>query len=114
VLVATPTGSTAYNLSAGGPIMMPDSDNLVVTPICAHSLSARPIVVGAEDVISLTLKSLGTDDKAILSIDGAVVTNLSNNARVEIKKGEAVVPLIKTKDYSFYKTLKQKLDGLGV
>lgn len=106
ILAATPTGSTAYNLSAGGPIIVPTAENLVITPICAHSLSARPIVVGKSDVITFTSRST-----AELSVDGQDVGKIHAGDSLEITVGEKI-KLIRLKENAFFKTLRKKLSGL--
>ncbi len=107
ILVATPTGSTAYNLSAGGPILMPTAKNMVVTPICAHSLSARPIVIGGEDKVSLTVSSC--DDSAFINVDGENVCTLSCGEVVEISVSENVFTLLRHSEGSFFTVLRNKL-----
>ncbi len=107
ILVATATGSTAYNLSAGGPILMPTSKNMVVTPICAHSLSARPIVIGGEDKISLTVCS--SDEPAFINVDGDNVGSLKQDQSIEIFIGEETFTLLRLSEGSFFTVLRNKL-----
>lgn len=107
MMVATPTGSTAYNLSAGGPVVVPTARTLVMTPICAHSLAARPIVVGEEDVISLQT-SAGQDD-AFLSLDGITVGAVKAGSKIVVRKGKSDVLLVRTGENKFFATLRKKL-----
>ncbi|MGN0767954.1 MAG: NAD(+)/NADH kinase [Christensenellales bacterium] len=110
VIVSTPTGSTAYNLSAGGPVIAPLSHTFVLTPICAHSLTARPIVVGDESVITLTASDFRSkSDTPSLDVDGKTVLRLAENCRVDVKLAKSKVTLIRTKPTNFYKALQIKL-----
>lgn len=106
IMAATPTGSTAYNLSAGGPVIVPTAENLVITPICAHSLSARPVVVGRSDVISFTAPE--ESDAPVLSVDGNTV---NGSKIVKITVGSKKINLIRIGENGFYKTLRKKLSG---
>lgn len=110
IIVSTPTGSTAYNLSAGGPIISPLSHTFVITPICAHSLTARPVVVGDESVITLTASNFRSKtDNPSLDVDGKTVIRLPENCPVDIKLASQKLTLIRTRPTSFYKALKIKL-----
>lgn len=110
VIVSTPTGSTAYNLSAGGPIIAPLSHTFVLTPICAHSLTARPIVIGDESVITLTASDFRSkSDNPSLDVDGKTVLRLEENCRVDVKLAKNKVTLVRTNPTSFYKALQTKL-----
>ena len=110
VIVATPTGSTAYNLSAGGPIIEPQSRTFVLTPICAHSLTARPIVIGDDSVITLTVSDFRAKDaRPSLDVDGKTVKNLEEKSSVDIKLAKEKMTLLRTKPTNFYKTLQGKL-----
>ena len=109
LMVATPTGSTAYNLSAGGPVVVPTAKTLVMTPICAHSLSARPIVVGENDVI--TLNTAGSAAAAHLSLDGITASEVSSGSTVTVRTGKNVVRLVRTGENKFFRTLRKKLSG---
>lgn len=110
VIVATPTGSTAYNLSAGGPIITPLSNSLVLTPICAHSLTARPIVIGEESEITLSASSFRSDENPSLDIDGKTVAKLSENEAITICGSNIKFLLIRTKENNFFSVLQKKLD----
>ncbi|GIW66641.1 MAG: hypothetical protein KatS3mg095_0539 [Candidatus Parcubacteria bacterium] len=86
IIFATPTGSTAYNLSAGGPIVMPDNCLIIMTPIAAHSLVMRPMIIDPNTVIKVKVKFQGT--RPLLSVDGKAVRKIKNNEVLEIKKGD--------------------------
>ncbi len=111
LIVSTPTGSTAYSMSAGGPIIDPLTENMCVTPICSHSLSAKPILLGAQNEI--TLKSFSKKRTEIyLTIDGRKVANVKPYSEIRITKSPDTVKLIRLNDRSFYKTLSIKFkDG---
>ena len=101
VLVATPTGSTAYNLSANGPILIPGGNMFVVTPICPHSLSARPLVVGASDIVTIT-----PHQATHLNVDGSI--SASTSASISIKKAPVYTSIIKTTNVDFHTVLRVK------
>lgn len=107
ILVATPTGSTAYNLSAGGPILLPTSKSLVITPICAHSLSVRPIVIGQEDVATLSVKS--ADVSAFVSIDGENAEPLAQGEQIDISVSKETFTLLRLSEGGFFTVLRNKL-----
>lgn len=111
LIVSTPTGSTAYSMSAGGPIIDPSTENICITPICSHSLSAKPILLGAEKKIFL--KSFSKKRTEIyLTVDGRKVTNVKPYTEIKITKSPNTVKLIRLNDRSFYKTLSVKFkDG---
>ncbi|HSE26763.1 MAG TPA: NAD(+)/NADH kinase [Gemmatimonadales bacterium] len=106
--IATPTGSTAYSLSAGGPIIVPGVQALVVTPICAHTLAVRPVVVPAHWSILVT--PLGPHDGDLLvSVDGQVATHLEPGARVEVRRAAETVLLVRIGEEGFFSRLRRKL-----
>ena len=107
VVVATPTGSTAYSLSAGGPILEPSVQALVVTPICPHTMAVRPLVVPAETEV--TVEVVGRSDEFILTIDGQVGGPLAMGDRVVVRPARDPVRLVRLPDASFYETLRLKL-----
>ncbi len=108
VIVATPTGSTAYSLSAGGPIMDPSLQGLLLTPICPHSLHSRPYIFN--DSAILTVQSSATvNTSAFLSVDGEEGTLLLPEDKVIIRKSERTAKLITIKAQPFYEVLHQKL-----
>jgi len=108
LIVATPTGSTAYSLSAGGPIVSPKLDAFVVTPIAAHSLSSRPVVISAEETLSITSV---TERKMLVTVDGRHSFVVSNE-KIEIRKSEETCDLILL-ETDFYTKLKTKLQWAG-
>ena len=107
LIISTPTGSTAYSMSAGGPIIDPLTQNICITPICSHSLSAKPILMGAENVISIKAFSKKRTD-IFLTIDGRKATQIRPYTELIIKKSPEYVRLIRLNDRSFYKTLSYK------
>ena len=104
VLISTPTGSTAYNLSAGGPILKPDARMMAITPICPHSLYARSTVVGAEDVVEITPES-----PCLLSADGGDGVELSARETIRVERASWDAVIIKTQKRGFYQILRNKL-----
>lgn len=107
LILSTPTGSTAYSMSAGGPIIDPLTENFCITPICSHSLSAKPILLGAENVIKLKAFSKKRTD-IYLTIDGRKVTSIKPFTEVIIRRSEKYAQLIRLNERSFYKTLSYK------
>jgi len=112
VIVATPTGSTAYNLSAGGPLLVPYNDVMVVTPICSHSLTARSIVLSGDDKVTITLENnRDTWDEALtLTIDGQEAVSIDQETKITIYKSKQYTNLIKIMGNDFYSLLRQKLN----
>ncbi|HBC57782.1 MAG TPA: NAD(+) kinase [Gammaproteobacteria bacterium] len=108
LIVCTPTGSTAYALSSGGPILSPDLDAIALVPICPHTLSSRPIVIGADQEIRIVVRP-GPQENAKLSCDGQVVHNLRSNDVVEIHRQSQRLTLLHPQDYNYYRLLREKL-----
>ena len=107
LIVATPTGSTAYTLSAGGPVVYPSMNAIVITPICPFTLSNRPIVVPDDSVIELRLK---TDKQEVaLTLDGQVGVPLQVDDRVVIKKSRTSFNLIQPMNRNYFEVLRDKL-----
>ncbi len=106
LIVATPTGSTAYSLSVGGPIVTPEVSGLVITPIASHHLTVRPIVVPDNVEIELSLEGRGSE--FLLSVDHRSVP-LDFSSVIKIKKADFKIPVVKLKGQSFYSTLRNKL-----
>jgi len=106
VIISTPTGSTAYALAAGGPILMPSVDAMVIVPVCPHSLTHRPLVVKDAVEIEINVKSAG--EEAYLSIDGQVGVPLSDDDRVVCHKSEFVTTLFRMRK-TFFDVLRTKL-----
>ena len=108
LIVSTPTGSTAYSLSAGGPVLLPDTRSFVVTPVCPHALSSRPLVV--RDTVRLTVR---TASSAVVYVDGAKAFRLSAGKEVEIAKADVTVPLVELPGYDPCEVLSRKLGWSG-
>ena len=107
LIVATPTGSTAYSLSAGGPIIDPLSENICITPICSHSLSARPILLNKDSVVRFNAYSLKKAD-VFLSVDGRRTPVIKPTTDIFVRKSEHTLKLIRLSNKSFYKILSEK------
>lgn len=107
LIVSTPTGSTAYCLSAGGPILHPSLESMVLTPICPHTLTNRPIVIPDDSVIGITLKSLTED--VYLTMDGQVGGPLRQDDTVEIKKSPYKASLYMPEERDYFQVLRTKL-----
>ena len=112
VIVSTPTGSTGYSLSCGGPLVFPESENFVITPVSPHNLTARPIVVS--DKSELTFKIEGRNKKFHVSLDSRFET-VDESVRLKIKKERFKAHLIQLPGQHYFKTLRQKLNwGLDI
>ena len=109
VIICTPTGSTAYNLSAGGPVLKADAEIIAITPISPHTLTSRPIVVSAEDVVTVEVKPSREDTPFTVSADGQDNFTLMGKNVVQIRKAKVCTTIIKTKPQSFYDVLRHKL-----
>lgn len=107
LIIATPTGSTAYNLSAGGPIIFPSMSAMVVTPICSHTLTNRPIVLPPGVKIEITLRS--AQDEVYVTVDGQVGLKLEMDDRLLIEKSEVAVKLVAPTDKNYFDVLRGKL-----
>lgn len=107
VVVATPTGSTAYSLAAGGPIVFPTMQAILITPLCPHILSARPLVVPASDTLSLELGS--RSEKAVLVIDGQERREIKFGEKVVVSQADYYIRLVAPKQKSFYEILRTKM-----
>ena len=111
LIMSTPTGSTAYSMSAGGPIIDPLTECMCITPICSHSLSAKPILLGADNTVKLKAFSKKRTD-IYLTVDGRKVCSVKPYTDIYISKSKQFVKLIRLNDRSFYKTLSNKFrDG---
>lgn len=113
MIVSTPTGSTAYNLSAGGPIVEPTASLMVITPICSHALNSRSIVFSDEDeiVIEIGSRREGQIEDVVINFDGADFIPLQTGDKVMIKKAWETAQLIKLSKISFLETLREKMKG---
>ncbi len=107
LIIATPTGSTAYSLSAGGPILTPNLDAIVLVPMFPHSLSARPLVISSESSIRLKFSQNSSDYE--VSCDSQIVLPIQDGEEVIIKRSEYNLHLIHPKDYNYFNTLSTKL-----
>lgn len=111
IIVSTPTGSTGYSLSAGGPIIFPQTDVMVITPICPHSLQARSLVVSGEDRITIEIgrRRKTQKEEAMVTFDGRSAKELETGDRIEIYKAQETTQLIRLKGRSFYQVLQNKI-----
>lgn len=107
LIISTPTGSTAYSLSAGGPILYPTLDSIVLTPICSHTLTNRPIVLPDNFTIEVILKSISED--VFLTLDGQVGFSLKVNDIIEINKSEFKTKLLIPQERDYFEVLRKKL-----
>lgn len=108
VIICTPTGSTAYNLSAGGPVLKADAQIIAITPISAHTLTSRSIVVSADDVVTVEINPREEADFTV-SADGQDAWTLTGKKVVQVKRAKEYASIIKTNPQSFYDVLRQKL-----
>lgn len=106
LIIATPTGSTAYSLAAGGPILYPALDAFIIAPICPHTLTNRPVVIPDRDAVVVCLRR-GTD--VMLTLDGQVGTHLQPQDCVKIRRAEATLALVLPFGNTFFKLLREKL-----
>ena len=113
MIVSTPTGSTAYNLSAGGPIVEPTASMIVLTPICSHALNTSSIVLPAEDeiVIEIGEGRNGREEEVFVTFDGADVVELRTGDKVTITKSQHETKLMKLSKVSFLEILRRKMKG---
>ena len=110
IVISTPTGSTAYSLSAGGPVTEPDMHLIVMTPICPHTLHARSVIVSDERKIKVMLRH-SEDEMAFVSVDGQDVLKMNSTDMVEIERSAQTVRLIKIRERGFYQILREKLSS---
>lgn len=108
LIVSTPTGSTGYNLSAGGPILHPSMEAVIVTPICPHSLSLRSVVVPGDQSITVQVRAEHTD--IMVTADGHTVCPLRPEERVIVRRAPSPTRLVNLQGLSFYELLRRKLD----
>ena len=109
IIVASPTGSTAYSMSAGGPLVEPGAENIILTPICAHMLAARSFVLTSDRVVTVCPQDVGTEKRCILSVDGRGMTDLQNGDRVVVRKSGFKLLMAHLGLKSFYETAFEKL-----
>jgi NAD+ kinase len=106
LIIATPTGSTGYSLSCGGPIITPQAKSLVLTPIAPHNLNARPLVIPDDTKITFTVS--GREEKFFLSLDSRITT-ISNNTEIAVEKADFNLKMVQFNEETFIKTLRKKL-----
>ncbi|WP_299366775.1 NAD kinase [Winogradskyella sp.] len=106
LILSTPTGSTGYSLSCGGPVIAPDAKNFALTPIAPHNLSARPLII--PDNTTVTFGVDGREDQFLMSLDSRIVT-LPNTTSVTVKKADFVIKMVERLDETFLDTLRKKL-----
>jgi NAD+ kinase len=111
LIVATPTGSTAYNLAANGPILMPAMQGLVISPICPHTLTQRPLVVSDRSKISIEV--MESQGELLLSLDGQTSSPLETGDRVELERGQTRTWLVRNPEVDFFEILREKLGWGG-
>ena len=111
IIVSTPTGSTAYSLAASGPIVYPDLDVMILTPICPHSLTQRPLVCPPFEIITIEVCRPGP--AALLTVDGEVLRTLWPGDQIEIRRADEQVPLMMDPERSYYQVLQSKLKWGG-
>jgi len=113
LVVATPTGSTAYSLAAGGPILLPDSESFAVTPICPHALASRPLVIPDTARLTVRARLRTRGEKLAVFADGARVLKIGADDAVDIARADVSVPLIQLRGYDPYEVLSRKLGWNG-
>lgn len=115
VIISTPTGSTGYNLSSGGPVVKPETKLMLITPICAHSLNARTIIVAAEDKITIKINRVKKtqEEEAIATFDGRKAILLQAEDVIEIEKAKEETQLVKISNSSFFDILRTKIGQGG-
>ena len=106
LIISTPTGSTGYSLSCGGPVLTPEVKGLVITPIAPHNLNARPLVI--PDDTEIKLKVSGREEQYLVSLDSRIAT-LNNSAELTIRKTPFKINMVEIPDETFLKTLRNKL-----
>lgn len=113
IIISTPTGSTAYNLSAGGPIVEPTASMIVITPICSHALNTSSIVLSAEDeiVIEIGRGRNGNIEEVFTTFDGADMVALKTGDRVTVKRSQDDTKIMKLSKISFLEILRRKMEG---
>lgn len=107
IILATPTGSTAYSLSAGGPIVPPNLDCIIATPICPHTLAVRPLILSADDTV--TVEVLSPTEELILTIDGQEGTSLMPGDRLVVRRAPLPLHVVRFPGQTFFSTLRRKL-----
>lgn len=111
LIISTPTGSTAYSVSAGGAIVSPESDVFALTPICPHTLTNRSVIVSLNSTLQVTV--LNDKPETILTADGQVQQNLAQGVEVTVRRSRQQVKLLQLEGHSFFETLRAKLNWSG-
>ena len=113
VIISTPTGSTAYNLSAGGPVVDPTASLIVITPICSHALNTRSIVLSSEDEIMIEIGEgrNGSREEVYVTFDGADRMIMETGAKIMVRRADARTKILKLNKVSFLETLRRKMKG---
>ena len=112
IIFSTPTGSTAYSLSAGGPIVRPDMELIILTPICPHTLSMRPLIINDNDKIDINFNE-DPNREVSLTVDGQIQKNIQCLSRVVVKKSNFYANYIKFAEDDYFKTLRDKMSWKG-
>lgn len=113
VIVSTPAGSTAYSLAAGGPVAEPDLNVFLLTPVCPHSLTERPLILHADSALSFTPEFKNETDRAAVSLDGQNAYELQNGDRVSLRRSEHAARLVCAGKFDFFARLRHKLEWGG-
>ena len=112
IIFSTPTGSTAYSLSAGGPIVSPDIEVIIITPICPHTLSMRPIIIPSNDIVGIEFEDFN-DNNLSLTVDGQIQEIIAKNSKVLLKKSDYSAYLVKFENDNYFQTLRNKMFWKG-
>lgn len=112
LVISTPTGSTAYSLSTGGPVVHPNLGVVILSPICAHTLAVRPLIISKTDEIDVVVEP--SSGKTLLTLDGQVVYDLEEKDIVRVKKASSQATLIRLKEKFFFRMLQTKLGWTGI
>ena len=112
IVLSTPTGSTAYSLSAGGPVVYPTLDTIVVTPVSAHTLAVRPVILPAS--VEVTLRTDAAAEELLVTVDGQVGTTFSSGEMLAVRRADRGVLIVRFPGTSFFTTLRQKLGWGGL
>lgn len=112
VVISTPTGSTAYSLSAGGPVVVPTLETLIVTPISAHTLAIRPVVLSASSRV--TVQADGAPEELMITVDGQGGTKFMDGETLSVSRAEKAIRIVRFPGSSFFATLRQKLGWGGI
>jgi NAD+ kinase len=113
IIVSTPTGSTAYSLSAGGPIVEPTADVMLLTPICPHALAARPLVLPARERVEIEVPALAPEEQVMVTADGQVGFCLASADAINVRRAPRSVKVVSLGDLGFYERLRGKLGWGG-